>query len=169
MDSPWRISTKQLIDMKQPIYLDHNATTPIDREVLEKMLPYLNQSSGNASSNSPVGRKNREAISHAREEVAALLGADPAEIYFTSGGTESNNHAIRGAALANQEKGKHIITSAVEHPAVMEVCNYLNTQGWEPSSHCKKLEPSPESMESCFIQMPPNRWGKLRLTLRSWG
>ena len=119
--------------MKQPIYLDHNATTPIDREVLEKMLPYLNQSSGNASSNSPVGRKNREAISKAREEVAALIGADPAEISFTSGGTESNNHAIRGVALANQGKGKHIITSAIEHPAVTKVCNYLSTLGWEIS------------------------------------
>jgi len=119
--------------MKKPIYLDHNATTPIDREVLEIMLPYLNQFSGNASSNSPAGRKNREAISRAREEVAALIGADPAEISFTSGGTESNNHAIRGVALANQEKGKHILTSAIEHPAVTKVCNYLSTLGWEIS------------------------------------
>jgi len=117
--------------MKQPIYLDNNATTPIDREVLEEMLPYISTYSGNASSNSPMGRQNREAVKLARVRVAALIGASSDEIFFTSGGTESNNHSIRGAAFARQAKGKHIITSAVEHPAVTKVCDFLSRIGWE--------------------------------------
>lgn len=84
--------------MKKPIYLDYNATTPIDREVLEEMLPFISTYSGNASSNSPMGRQNREAVAKARVRVAALIGATDDEIFFTSGGTESNNHAIRGSA-----------------------------------------------------------------------
>ena len=117
--------------MKKPIYLDNNATTPIDGEVLEEMLPYLSTYSGNASSNSPMGRLNKKAITLARARVAALIGASPGEVFFTSGGTESNNHAIRGAAFARQAKGKHIITSVIEHPAVTEVCKSLYKIGWE--------------------------------------
>ena len=116
--------------MKHPIYLDYNATTPIAPEVAEEMLPYIQAHFGNPSSSNAIGRFNKNAIEKARMQVAGLLGSNPEEIIFTSGGTESNNHAIRGAVFASQQKGKHIITSQVEHPAVTEVCNYLEKQGY---------------------------------------
>ena len=115
--------------LKKPVYLDYNATTPIDPEVADEMLPYIHSFFGNPSSSYSIGRINREAINRAREQVAGLINAKPEEIVFTSGGTESNNHAIRGIALAN--KGKHIITSSVEHPAVLEVCRHLNLLGYK--------------------------------------
>lgn len=117
--------------MKTPIYLDYNATTPIAPEVAEEMLPYIQAHFGNPSSSYAIGRHNKEAIEKARMQVANLIGASPDEIIFTSGGTESNNHAIRGTVFANQQKGKHIITSQVEHPAVTEVCKSLEKQGYE--------------------------------------
>jgi cysteine desulfurase len=117
--------------MNNPIYLDYNATTPIDEEVVKAMLPYLQTYYGNPSSSYSIGRQTKSAVNIARKQVANLINASPNEIIFTSGGTESNNHAIRGIAFANQIKGKHIITSEIEHPAVIEVCKYLETQGWE--------------------------------------
>ncbi len=114
-----------------PVYLDYNATTPVDPEVVEAMLPYITTSFGNPSSNYSIGRENREAVSRAKQQVAALINAQPEEICFNSGGTESNNHAILGTAFAARGRGKHIITSAVEHPAVTNVCRYLATQGWD--------------------------------------
>ena len=117
--------------MNNPLYLDYNATTPIDPEVVEEMLPFIHGSFGNPSSSYAIGKKNKEAVNKARIQVADLLNADPGEIIFTSGGTESNNHAIRGIAFANRDKGKHIITSAIEHPAVTEVCDYLYSLGFE--------------------------------------
>lgn len=117
--------------MKTPVYLDYNATTPIAPEVVEEMLPYIQTHFGNPSSSYDFGRQNKQAIEKARLQVAELIGAKPEEIVFTSGGTESNNHAIRGIALANSEKGKHIITSQIEHPAVNEVCNYLEKHGFD--------------------------------------
>ncbi|MBW6533508.1 MAG: cysteine desulfurase [Mariniphaga sp.] len=117
--------------MSGPIYLDYNATTPIAPEVAEEMLPYFQAHFGNPSSSYASGRHNKEAMEKARMQVANLIGALPEEIIFASGGTESNNHAIRGAVFSNQQKGKHIITSEVEHPAVTEVCNYLEKQGYE--------------------------------------
>ncbi|TKG97240.1 cysteine desulfurase [Puteibacter caeruleilacunae] len=119
--------------MNEQIYLDYNATTPIDKEVLEEMMPFLSNHFGNPSSSYALGQKTKEAVSNARQQVADLINATPNEIVFTSGGTESNNHAIRGIAFANAQKGKHIITSAIEHPAVIEVCNYLENLGWEIS------------------------------------
>ena len=110
---------------EKPIYLDYNATTPIDPGVREAMLPYLGKHFGNPSSSYAYGQRAREAVEHARGQVAALIGATPGEIIFTSGGSESNNHAIIGAALANADKGKHIITSSIEHPAVINTCRYL--------------------------------------------
>lgn len=100
--------------MKKPVYLDYNAPTPIDPEVGDEMIPYIRNLYGNPSSSYSIGRKNREAIELARKQVAALINALPEEIIFTSGGTESNNHAIRGVAFASREKGKHIITSSIE-------------------------------------------------------
>lgn len=120
--------------MNMPVYLDYNATTPIDPEVVEEMLPFIHGSFGNPSSSYTIGRKNKEAVIKARLQVADLINADPGEIIFTSGGTESNNHAIRGIAFANRNRGKHIITSAIEHPAVTKVCDYLNSLGYEITS-----------------------------------
>ncbi len=114
----------------KPIYLDYNATTPVDPRVAEAMLPYLTEHFGNPSSSHVYGQRTREAVDRARKQVAALLGASPAEIIFTSGGSESNNLAIKGVAEAYADKGRHIITSAVEHPAVTEVCQNLQSRGW---------------------------------------
>ena len=116
--------------MMLPIYLDYNATTPIAREVAEAMVPYLYEHFGNPSSSHPYGVATKRAVEAARAQVAALLGCQPAEVIFTSGGTESNNYAIKGVALAYRERGNHIVTSAVEHPAVVEVCRWLETQGF---------------------------------------
>src|ERR1035437_1285542 len=111
--------------MNKPIYLDYNATTPIAPQVVEAMLPYLQQHFGNPSTTYEYGLRTKEAVEHAREKVASLLSAKPDEITFTSGGTESDNHAIIGVALANAHKGKHIITANIEHPAVINTCRYL--------------------------------------------
>jgi cysteine desulfurase len=114
----------------ETIYLDYNATTPIAREVADAMVPYLYERFGNPSSSHPYGITAKRAIEAARAEVASLIGCQPAELIFTSGGTESNNYAIKGAALVRREDGNHIITSAVEHPAVIEVCRWLEGQGF---------------------------------------
>jgi len=117
-----------------PIYLDYNATTPIAPEVAKAMRPYLDAYFGNPSSVHAYGVKTKMAVEKARRQVAELIHCDPSEIIFTSGGTESNNYAIKGIALANRHKGNHIITSAVEHPAVFEVCRYLEQNGFEIST-----------------------------------
>lgn len=120
-----------VLKMEKPIYLDYNATTPVDPEVANEMLPYIQNLFGNPSSSYAIGRTSKEAIIKARKQVAGLINAKPEEIVFTSCATESNNLAIHGFVLANKDKGKHIITSAVEHPAVTEVCKYLTTLGYE--------------------------------------
>jgi cysteine desulfurase len=117
--------------IKQPIYLDYNATTPHAPEVIEAMHPYLEEHFGNPSSSHGYGRRTREAVETARAQVAALLNCTPGQILFTSGGTESNNHAIRGIALARRSHGRHIITSQIEHPAVTGVCERLKQDGFE--------------------------------------
>jgi cysteine desulfurase len=114
----------------QPIYLDYNATTPIAEEVAEEMLPYLYKHFGNPSSSHPYGVITKRAVDTAREQVADLLGCQLEEVIFTSGGTESNNYAIKGAAVAYQTRGKHLVTSAIEHPAVTEVCRWLQGEGF---------------------------------------
>jgi cysteine desulfurase len=110
---------------KKPIYLDYNATTPVDHAVSKAMLPYLGAYFGNPSSSHVYGRQAKEAVEHARTRVAQLIGAKPEEIVFTSGGTESDNHAIVGTILASDKEKKHIITSRIEHPAVLNTCRYL--------------------------------------------
>lgn len=115
----------------KPVYLDYNATTPIDCEVAETMIPYLKEHFGNPSSLYAYGTEARKAVERAREQVADLLHCMPEEIVFTSGGTESNNFALKGAAFANRRKGNHIITSLVEHPAVVEVFSYLEARGFQ--------------------------------------
>jgi cysteine desulfurase len=113
------------------VYLDHSATTPVRPEVLEAMLPYLKDRFGNASSIHSFGREAKVALEESREKVAQILGAAPSEIYFTSGGTESDNLAIKGVAYANRNKGRHVITSQVEHHAVLESCGFLAKEGFE--------------------------------------
>ncbi|MCX8031681.1 MAG: cysteine desulfurase [Thermodesulfovibrionales bacterium] len=117
--------------MKKPIYLDYNATTPHDPEVIYAMIPYLETHFGNPSSSHHYGLVTKEAIENARIQVASLLNCLPEEIIFTSGGTESNNHAIKGITYSNLSKGNHIITSQIEHPSVLEVCKYLENNGFE--------------------------------------
>jgi len=114
----------------KPIYLDYNATTPIDSKVIEAMRPYLEEYFGNPSSLHWYGIQTKKAIEKARKQVATLLNCQPDEVIFTSGGTESNNYAIKGSAFANRHKGDHIITSAIEHPSVIEVCKYLEANGF---------------------------------------
>ena len=114
-------------------YFDNAATTRTDDEVLKEMLPYFSENYGNPSSIYKLGRTNRRAVEIAREQVAKAINADPNEIYFTAGGSESNNTAIRGIAYAYKQKGNHIITSKIEHPAVLETCKQLEKEGFEVS------------------------------------
>jgi cysteine desulfurase len=113
------------------VYLDHSATTPVRPEVLQAMLPYFSDKAGNASSLHEFGQEAKRALEQSRETVARVLRADPQEIYFTSGGTEGDNQAIIGTAYARRERGKHLITSAIEHHAVLYTCEWLGTQGYE--------------------------------------
>jgi len=119
--------------MTKPIYLDYNGTTPHDPEVISAMRPYLEEEFGNPSSSHQFGVKPKEAVRRAREQIASLINCRPEELIFTSGGTESNNYAIKGIARACRDKGNHIITSQIEHPAVLEVCAYLEENGFEVS------------------------------------
>ena len=112
-------------------YFDHAATTPVGENVLKAMLPYFCEEYGNASSIYSIGRQSRKAIIEARKKVAQAIGAKPHEIYFTSCGSESDNLAIKGVAYANKNKGNHIITSKIEHPAVLNTCKTLEQQGFE--------------------------------------
>src|SRR3990170_3905680 len=105
---------------KLPIYLDYNATTPHDPEVIKAMRPYLETHFGNPSSSHWYGKQAKEAVENARRQIAGLLNCGPEEVVFTSGGTEANNHAIRGIAFARRSRGNHIVTSSIEHPAVLE-------------------------------------------------
>ena len=116
------------------IYLDCNATTPLDDAVREAMLPFLGDNFGNPSSVHHVGQRARAALDNARERISAVLGCSPSEIIFTSGATESCNQAIIGAAWLGREKGRHIVTSAIEHPSVLHTCEYLaSNAGFELS------------------------------------
>jgi cysteine desulfurase len=113
------------------IYLDHAATTPTRPEVVKAMLPYFSDAFGNASSIHSLGREARGAVEEARTRVAELIGARSEEIIFTSGGTEADNHALKGVAYANERKGNHIITTSIEHHAVLEVCKFLGRRGFK--------------------------------------
>ncbi|MBT4139523.1 MAG: cysteine desulfurase [Candidatus Latescibacteria bacterium] len=117
--------------MSDPIYLDYNATTPHDPAVISAMRPFLETHFGNPSSGHVYGQFTQDAVKTAREQVARLLNCSPNEVIFTSGGTEANNFAIKGLAFARSDLGNHIVTTQIEHPAVMEVCAWLETQGFE--------------------------------------
>jgi cysteine desulfurase len=123
--------TPRLSSLTMAIYLDHAATTPLRREALDAMLPYLTTHHGNPSSIHASGRRARQGLDEARETIAGLIGAKPREIVFTSGGTEADNLALKGIAWAASARGRHIITSSVEHKAVMNTCAVLERQGFE--------------------------------------
>jgi cysteine desulfurase len=116
--------------MKQ-IYMDYAATTPVRKEVLDEILPFFSENFGNPSSLHTFGQDARYPVESAREKIASAIGATPDEIVFTSGGTESNNFAVKGIANARQDKGRHIITSAIEHHAILEPCHFLEKNGFE--------------------------------------
>lgn len=128
------------------IYLDHNATTPLSPSVLEAMLPFMRQDFGNPSSIHWFGQQARRAVDRARQQVAAFMGASPMEIVFTGSGTEADNHALRGVVAAQQGKASQIITTAVEHPAVLNTCKALQQEGVEvvhlPVDHHGRVDPS---------------------------
>ena len=115
----------------KPVYLDNSASTPVDPQVIEAMLPYFTEIFGNASSIHSFGQRARAAIEEAREQIAELVGAGAKEIVFTSGGTESDNTALRGVAYQQRDRGNHIITSRIEHPAVLSTCKALEQEGFE--------------------------------------
>ncbi len=116
--------------MKKYIYMDNSATTPVKSEVLEEMLPYFNEKYGNPSSIYSLGGQSKIAVEKAREKVAIALGAKTKEIYFTSGGSEADNWALKGVAFANKNKGNHIITSKIEHHGILHTCEYLERHGF---------------------------------------
>jgi len=115
----------------RPVYLDYHATTPVDGRVLQAMLPYFTEHFGNATSDHQYGAEAHAAVERARAQVAASIGAEPTEIVFTSGATESINLALIGAVEALEARGKHIVTSAIEHPAVLDTCRHLESRGWD--------------------------------------
>ena len=131
------------INMKLPVYLDYSATTPVDPRVAQKMIPYLTEMFGNPASRShPYGWTAEQAVEEAREHVAALLGADSREIVWTSGATEGNNLAIKGAAMFYKDKGRHLITQKTEHKATLDTCRELERQGFEVTY----LDPEPNGL-----------------------
>ena len=117
--------------MKNYIYMDNSATTPVKKEVLDEMLPYFSEKYGNPSSIYSLGGKSKNAVENARDKVAKVLGAKPNEIFFTAGGSESDNWAIKGIAYANKDKGNHIITTKIEHHGILHTCQYLERQGFK--------------------------------------
>jgi len=132
-----------VINMKLPVYLDYSATTPVDPRVAQKMIPYLTEMFGNPASRShPYGWTAEQAVEEAREHVAALLGADPREIVWTSGATEGNNLAIKGAAMFYKDKGRHLITQKTEHKATLDTCRELERQGFEVTY----MDPEPNGL-----------------------
>lgn len=119
--------------VKTPIYIDHAATTPLDKRVLDKMLPYLTEVFGNPNSQHVFGREAVKAVDEARDTIAKIIGAKPSEVYFTSGGTEGDNWALRGVARAYAKKGKHLIISPIEHAAMLSTAKALEKEGFEIS------------------------------------
>ncbi len=117
--------------MNKTIYFDHAATTSVKEEVLKAMLPYFSLSYGNASTLYKIGRESRRAIEQSRAQIARVIGAKQSEIYFTSCGSESDNLAIKGIAKRHKNKGNHIITTKIEHPAVLNTCKALENEGFE--------------------------------------
>ena len=130
------------------VYLDYASTTPVDPQVVASMLPFFSQKFGNPSSFHHKGMEAKNAVDDARSRIASLLGCSPHELFFTSGGTESINFALKGIAFAHKQKGNHIITSTLEHHAVLDTCAYLEKQGFtvtyvpvDAQGRCARLFP----------------------------
>lgn len=127
------------------IYLDYNATTPIAREVAEEMMPFIRDTFGNPSSTHPIGQKAKQALETARKQISGILGCDRSEIIFTSGGTESNNMALKGVAWTLRKKGCHVITTRIEHPSIMNTALFLMEGGYDvtfcPVDTCGIIDP----------------------------
>lgn len=119
-----------LVNNTKKIYLDNASTTPMDKRVFEAMMPYLTDQFGNASSLHSHGTQAKQSLECFRSQIASCINAQSEEIVFTSGGTEANNHALKGIAFANREKGNHIIVSAIEHDCILNTCKWLETQGF---------------------------------------
>jgi cysteine desulfurase len=117
--------------MKKIVYVDHSATTYVKEEVLNEMLPYFTEKYGNASSIYSKGVESKEAIDKARKQVSDAIGCNESEVYFTAGGSESDNLALLGIARANRERGNHIITTKIEHLGILETCKRLEKEGFE--------------------------------------
>ena len=173
------------------IYLDNAATTKCAPEAVEVMLPYLGEKYGNASSIYALGSESRKAVSNARRIIAESLNCTPQEIYFTTGGSEADNWALIATAEANEKKGKHIITTAIEHHAILHTCDYLAGRGFEitylpvdedgiisleelkkairpdPSSRSKRWERLRRNIIFCSIRMPCRPTDIFRLMLRT--
>ena len=115
----------------QPIYMDYAATTPMLPEVAAAMQPFFSQRFGNPSSIHSMGQEGRDAVEAARGQLAGLIGCQPDDVVFTGGGTEADNHAIKGVCLAGRERGNHIITTAIEHHAVLYACNFMKELGFD--------------------------------------
>jgi cysteine desulfurase len=134
------------MERRRSVYMDHAATTPTRPEVIEAMLPYFSERFGNPSSLYALAREAKEAVEEARGQVAAAIGATPEEVFFTAGGTEADNWAIKGVAAANRRKGDHIITSSIEHHAVLHPCRALEKQGYRvtylPVDEFGRVEPA---------------------------
>jgi cysteine desulfurase len=126
-----RNRSSRYVMKKGPVYLDYNGTTPLHPDVIDIMVKYLKSDFGNPSSPHYFGKESQKATMKAREQVAALINSKPEDIIFTSGGTESNNHAVTGAVELFRGKGNHIITSSIEHPAILEVCRFLRNKNYE--------------------------------------
>src|SRR3989339_1905952 len=146
---PWRTFDGFFEEGGEPvsrrIYLDFNASTPSCPEAVEAMRPFLSDHYGNPSSLHWAGMPAKDAVEKARGQVAGLIGCDPTEVVFTSGGSESNNHAIKGVFFANRDRGDHIITTAVEHPATINPCRFLEKLGVRvtviPVDRCGMVDP----------------------------
>jgi cysteine desulfurase len=119
------------MEIKKRVYLDYSATTPVKQEVLEKMLPYFTEHYGNPSSLYTIGQESKEAVARARDQVASLIGAEAREIFFTASGTEADNWAFIETAMWRRDKGKHIITTKIEHPAMLRSAEFLEKEGFE--------------------------------------
>jgi len=117
--------------LKKTVYLDHAATTYVKKEVLDEMLPFFTQNFGNPSSLYKLGQENKSAVELAKERIARAIGAEADEIYFTAGGCEADNWVLKGVAFANRDKGNHIITTSIEHPAIINSCKFLEKNGFE--------------------------------------
>ena len=131
VENSFKDALKRVYMDRRLIYMDHAATTPLHPDVLEAMLPYFNRNFGNPSGIYRLARESRVAVEESRSSVAQILGCKPREVMFTSGGTESDNAALKGAALALRDRGNHIITSAIEHHAVLHTCKYLEKSGYD--------------------------------------